>query len=141
VYQLLIVPVTDNTATTSGETHRSWKDNEFTTWLPAAKMSWFRDQYLPKLEDRIKWDSSPHFAPAELFAKAPPAWIGVAELDVLRDEGLAFGDKLSNAGKEVEVQVYKASPHPIMAMDGVLSSGKRLVADAGAALARALGAS
>jgi len=139
VFQLLVVPVTDNTATTAGKTHASWKENEHTTWLPAAKMIWFQDRYVPNVEDRTKWDNSPHFAPPELFAKAPPAWIAVAELDVLRDEGIAFGKKLSEAGKSVETKVYKGSPHPIMAMDGVLSSGKQLVADAASALAQAFG--
>ncbi|KAI0032751.1 alpha/beta hydrolase fold-domain-containing protein [Vararia minispora EC-137] len=139
VFQLLVVPVTDNTATPESMTHQSWKENEFTTWLPAAKMIWFQDQYVPNVEDRTRWDNSPHFAPPELFSNAPPAWIGVTELDVLRDEGIAFGKKLTDAGKAVETKVYKGSPHPIMAMDGKISSGQQLVADAAAALAKAFG--
>ena len=93
---------------------------EHTTWLPAARMMWFRHKYLPNESDWAKWDSSPLLAPNELFGKAPKAWIAVAELDVLRDEGIALGEKLKTAGVEVDYKVYKGSPHPIMAMDGAL---------------------
>ena len=58
------------------------------------------------------------FASHDLFAKAPKAWIGVAERDILRDEGIAFGEKLAKAGVDVETKIYKDAPHPIMAMDG-----------------------
>jgi acetyl esterase/lipase len=74
--------------------------------------------YLPNPGDWAKWDSSPIYAPDETFAKAPNAWIGVGECDILRDEGIFYGDKLKKFGKDVEVAVYKGGPHPIMAMDG-----------------------
>jgi acetyl esterase/lipase len=119
--QLLIVPVTDNTASISGKPHASWLENIQTPWLSPARMMWFRDNYLPNQEDRVKWESSPLFAPRDLVAKTPKAWIGLAELDILRDEGLAYAERLKNAGVEVEVKVYPASPHPIMAMDGTHS--------------------
>ncbi|KAI0322640.1 Alpha/Beta hydrolase protein [Amylostereum chailletii] len=123
VFQMLIVPVADNTASVSGKPYASWAENEHTTWLSAERMMWFRHKYLPDEEDWAKWDSSPLLAP-----------------DDVRDEGIAFGDKLKTAGVDVEVKLYKGSPHPIMAMDGeVLKSGKDLVSDAWAALARALG--
>lgn len=73
---------------------------------------------MPNKEDWAKWDSSPLLAPEEWFAKVPNAWIGVAELDILRDEGLAYAEKLKKAGVHVEVRQYKRAPHPIMAMDG-----------------------
>jgi acetyl esterase/lipase len=81
-------------------------------------MMWFRKNYLPNSEDWKAWEASPLLAPDELFSKAPRAWIAVCELDVLRDEGLAFGEKLKKAGIAVETRVCKAAPHPIMAMDG-----------------------
>ncbi|THH19723.1 hypothetical protein EW146_g1491 [Bondarzewia mesenterica] len=132
VFQLLIVPVTDNTASESGETQPSWAENKHTTWLSPARMIWFKNNYLPKKEDWTKWDASPIFTPDELFQKAPPAWIAVTELDVLRDEGIAYGEKLKKNGVEAEIKLYKGAPHPIMAMDG-----RQLVADAAAALAKA----
>lgn len=118
VFQLLVVPVVDNTASTTDTRYPSWQENVNTIALVPAKMLWFRDNYSPNKEDWTKWDNSPIFAPEESFKKAPPAWIGVAELDILRDEGIAYGGKLKNAGVPVEVKVYKGAPHPIMAMDG-----------------------
>ncbi|KIY52688.1 hypothetical protein FISHEDRAFT_69504 [Fistulina hepatica ATCC 64428] len=137
VFQMLIVPVTDNTADVSGVPHVSWKENIYTPWLSPARMMWFRRNYLPNVEDWAKWDASPLFAPDELVAKTPKAWIAVAELDILRDEGIVYGDKLKKMGVEAEVKVYRGAPHPIMAMDGVLSVGQQLVTDAVEALSSA----
>ena len=73
---------------------------------------------MPNEADWKNWDNSPIYAPDEAFAKAPDAWIGVAERDILRDEGLAYGEKLKTFGKNVEAKIYKGAPHPIMAQDG-----------------------
>ncbi|KAF7346177.1 Abhydrolase-3 domain-containing protein [Mycena sanguinolenta] len=135
VFMLLIVPVTDNTA--SVENH--WAENALTPWLSPARMLWFRDNYLPNKEDHTKWDASPIFAPDALLAKIPKTWIAVCECDILCGEGIAFGDKLRTVGVETEVEVYKGAPHPIMAMDGVLKIGAKMVSDAAAALGKALG--
>jgi acetyl esterase/lipase len=83
-------------------------------------MLWFRNNYLPITEDRVNWDNSPIFAPDDIFSKAPKAWIGLTEMDILRDEGIAYGEKLKQAGVKVEVMVYEKVPHPIMALDGEL---------------------
>ena len=117
-FQLLVVPVTDNTAKVGDERYPSWTENARTVSLVPDKMLWFRNNYSPDPADWTKWDNSPIFAPDESFAKAPPAWIAVAELDILRDEGLAYGDKLKKAGVSSDAKVYKGAPHPIMAMDG-----------------------
>ncbi|KAJ6508935.1 alpha/beta hydrolase fold-domain-containing protein [Mycena sanguinolenta] len=135
VFMLLIVPVTDNTA--SVENH--WAENALTPWLSPARMLWFRDNYLPNKEDHTKWDASPIFAPDALLAKIPKTWIAVCECDILCGEGIAFGEKLRTVGVETEVEIYKGAPHPIMAMDGVLKIGAKMVSDAAAALGQALG--
>lgn len=116
-FQVLVVPVTDNTASVSGP-YASWQENRNTPALTPEKMLWFKNNYSPNPEDWKKWDSSPIFAPEESFKKVPDAWVGVAELDILRDEGLAYAEKIRKAGHNVEVKIYKGSPHPIMAMDG-----------------------
>lgn len=119
LFQLLIVPVIDNTASASDRRYASWRVNANTAWLPAEHMAWFREHYLPHPEDRVKWDSSPIFAPDDLLSKAPRAWIAVAEMDILRDEGIAYGEKLAQAGVEVVVKVYEKAPHPIIVLDGM----------------------
>ena len=113
------MPVTDNTAATSGVPYASWKECATTIPLTPQKMLWFRNNYTPNSADWTKWDNSPIFASDESFKKALPAWIGVAELDILRDEGIAYADKLKEAGVPVDLKVYQGAPHPIMAMDGM----------------------
>ena len=118
MFQLLVVPVTDNTASVA----TSWRDNEQTPWLSPGRMEWFKAFYLPDSRDWTRWDASPIFAPDSLTARLPPAWLGLAELDILCPEGLSYADKLRAAGVPVEVEVYKSAPHPIMAMDGTSPS-------------------
>ncbi len=57
-FQLLIVPVTDNTASASGIPHASWRENKDAPWLTPARMLWFRRQYLPHEQTRARWDAS-----------------------------------------------------------------------------------
>ncbi|KAF8328322.1 Alpha/Beta hydrolase protein [Amanita rubescens] len=140
VLQLLIVPVTDNTSTDlSPSQHASWKTNEHTPWLSPARMLWFQNNYLPDVNRRSEWLASPLLAPDDVIKGAPKkCWVGVTEMDVLRDEGLAFASRLEKAGVDTQVVVYERAPHPIMAMDGVLAIGKKMVKDAGEALKAAL---
>ncbi|PFH48418.1 hypothetical protein AMATHDRAFT_76739 [Amanita thiersii Skay4041] len=147
MFQLLIVPVTDNTSTASGKPspHASWERNVHTPWLSPARMLWFRNNYLPDEATRGEWRASPLLAPEEvvkgmLKAGKSKCWVAVTELDILRDEGVAFSERLRKEGGglvEVEVVEYKKCPHPIMAMDGVLEAGRRMVSDAGRALKKA----
>ncbi|KZT37387.1 hypothetical protein SISSUDRAFT_987811 [Sistotremastrum suecicum HHB10207 ss-3] len=131
VFQLLIVPVTDNTVSISGHPHASWVENQYTPSLSPEKMLWFRRNYLPRPEDWGKWEASPLYAPDDSFRGVPKTWIGVAELDILRDEGIAYGEKLKSYGKEVTIKVYPRAPHPIMANDGdALQVGRQLISDA-----------
>ena len=117
-FQLLVVPVVDNTATPENSRHKSWQENANTPSLSPAKMLWYRQNYTPNEADWTKWDNSPLFGPDEAFKRAPPTWICVAELDILRDEGIAYAEKLQSFGVPTEVKIYKGAPHPIMAMDG-----------------------
>lgn len=75
---------------------------------------------MPKEADRTKWDCSPIFAPDELLAKTPSTWVAVMELDILRDEGLAYAERLRKVGVPVTHKLYKKAPHQILAMDGRL---------------------
>ena len=131
-YQVLVVPVTDNTA--SPQNQLSYKENENTAALPAIKMLWYRRYYLPDPDTWTNPEASPLFYAEANFSKLPPAYIGVAELDVLRSEGEAYAEKLREGGVPVQLKVFKGMPHPFMAMDGVLTQGKKLVAEMTSAL-------
>jgi acetyl esterase/lipase len=80
-------------------------------------MIWFRNNYLPNKEDWTKWDASPIFATSELMCKVPKACIVVTELDILKDEGVEYGEKLRREGVEVKIVEYPGAPHPVMSMD------------------------
>ena len=122
--QLLSVPVTDNTATV--ENNESYRRYERTPALPAPKMYWYRDHYVPNQADRTNPESSPLFYAGD-WSRLPPALVMVGELDVLRTEGEQYAENLQKAGVEVNLQVMKGMPHPFLAMDGTLSEGKRCI--------------
>ena len=121
VTQLLIVPVIDNTATPAD--NKSWKDCEFTAALPAEKMMWFRNHYLPDKKRRLEPEASPLFY-EDGWTEQPKALVVVGEYDVLRTEGELYAEKLRRGGITVNLQVMKGMPHPFLAMDGVLRQGR-----------------
>jgi len=82
-------------------------------------MKWFRNNYLPDAEAAKQWEASPAFSPKELLGKTPKAWIAVAELDILKDEGVQYGEILRQEGVEADVKIYQGAPHPFMAMAGL----------------------
>ncbi|KAJ1311885.1 hypothetical protein OPQ81_010344 [Rhizoctonia solani] len=143
MYQVLIVPVTDNTVQEDGASlfpahHESWVKWKNTTPLIPKEMIWFRNHYLP---DKSKWanvDASPLLQKdARIWARLPDAWVGVAELDILRSEGEAYARKLREAGKNVELVVYPGAPHSIIVFDKAVKIAFQLGEDAGQALFRA----
>ncbi|KAL2872300.1 alpha/beta hydrolase [Aspergillus lucknowensis] len=124
LYQILVVPVTDNTA--SSATSESYRAYEHTPALPAAKMLWYRRHYLPNESDWAQPEASPLLAAggAGTFARLPPALVVVAGLDVLRWEGEEYARRLEGAGVPVEVKVVEGVPHPFIVMDVVLRKGR-----------------
>jgi acetyl esterase/lipase len=121
IVQLLIVPVTDNTATP--ENMKSWKECEFTAALPAEKMMWYRNHYLPDVERRSEPEASPLLY-KDGWMEQPTALVVVGEYDVLRTEGELYAGKLRRAGVAVDLKVMPGMPHPFLAMDGVLKQGR-----------------
>jgi acetyl esterase/lipase len=119
--QILIVPVTDNTATV--ENNKTWKSSEHVPALPAAKMLWYRRHYLPNEEDWAHPEASPLLWTGD-WSKLPKAKIVVGGMDILREEGEQFGKKLTKACVEAKVFVMEGMPHPFLAMDGALQAGR-----------------
>lgn len=126
--QLLVVPVTDNTAFPHNS--QSWNENEFTPQLPSEKMIWYRKLYLPDEKEWTNPEASPLFYLDESFAKVPPCLIAAAECDVLRSEAEKYHEKLEKNGVSLKLIIYKGVPHPVMAMDAVLEKGRQLGNDA-----------
>lgn len=115
--QVLVVPVTDNTATLQTR----WSSQPYAPWLTAPRMTFYRDLYLQEGGLDRDWRASPIFAPKELFAKLPQTWVAIAEQDMLSTEGLAYAEMLKEAGVETEVAVYDGMPHGMMALSGKIS--------------------
>lgn len=88
VGQLLIYPVTDQ-----HQTAQSYTDYADGYGLTTAGMRWFRDHYLPKVEDRSDWRASPLFVPS--LSGVAPAYVVLAGHDVLYSEGLAYAERLT----------------------------------------------
>ncbi|KAG1893907.1 Alpha/Beta hydrolase protein [Suillus fuscotomentosus] len=130
IFQLLIMPVTDNMASTTDERYPSWKECQNTIWLCKGRMMWFRNMYLPDPATLTEPDNSLIFASDALLAKVPPAFVSVCELDILWDEGLVYGEKLKSLGVKIEAKVYPGAPHQILGMDAALKVGKQQADDA-----------
>lgn len=114
IFQVLIVPVIDNTATVK----TIWSSRAKAPWLTPARMLWYRKMYLPDINMASNWDASPNLAPESLLARMPRTWIAVADQDVLAPEALSFADQLGPLGVDVEVAIYGGMTHTILAMNG-----------------------
>jgi acetyl esterase len=73
--------------------------------LTQRGMKWLWDMYLNGPEDRTNPYAVPHAAPS--FADLPPTVMITAEYDVLREDGIAYYEKLKAAGNQV---AYKDCP-------------------------------
>lgn len=105
-FQLLLWPVTD--ADFDTPSYNGYAEGHF---LTRDMMIWFWDNYTTDPEQRQEIYASPLRATIEQLAGLPPALIQVAEFDVLRDEGLAYGRKLDEAGVAVAVVEYQGMIH------------------------------
>jgi acetyl esterase/lipase len=80
-------------------------------FLTRNMMTWFWDNYTADPRARAEITASPLRATPAQLAGLPPTLIQTAELDVLRDEGEAFGRKLDQAGVTVTVTRYNGLIH------------------------------
>ncbi|KZT58171.1 hypothetical protein CALCODRAFT_433048 [Calocera cornea HHB12733] len=125
VYQLLLVPCTDLSPTTTAYPSRT--DYAFAPALPAARMQWFYGLFKAPPEE---WEASPILAPKENFAKIAPQFVAVAGLDFLKDEGIAYHKKTLENGGKSELKVYEGVPHNFGSLDRVTAKGKEFIRDA-----------
>lgn len=86
----------------------------------------YRRNYVPDDRRRTEQDASPLHAPS--LDHTPPAYLIVAECDVLRDESLAYAERLRAAGRMVTVDLVPGVLHGFLSLLGL--------SEAHAALAR-----
>ena len=102
---VMMWPVTD-----ADFERESWAEFGADRFLTAPLMKWMWDLYAPA-EKRGEALASPFRATAEQLKQFPPTLVQVAENDILRDEGEAFGRKLDEAGVEVATIRYDGAIH------------------------------
>lgn len=69
----------------------------------------------------------------------PPAIIHTADFDPLRDEGVAYAERLAVAGVAVDHTLHAGMPHNFHALGAVLPQGRAVLATIGRQIAAALG--
>jgi acetyl esterase/lipase len=103
--QILVYPMLDDRNTAPG-------------LIPSGLLTWSYDNnytgWLTLLGDDMGGDGvSPVAAPARLgdFSRLTPAYIEVGDLDIFRDESIAYAAGLGRAGVPIELHVRPGAPH------------------------------
>ena len=112
--QVLIYPAT-NLAEFNTESHKSFANGFY---LTNRYMKKFRGFYLPISTDRLNPYASPILA--ESLENLPPAFVIIAQFDVLRDEGQAYAKRLQQAGVMASHYRFDGMIHGFLNMDRVL---------------------
>lgn len=117
--QVLIYPSTNIFELNS----KSWSyfANRFN--ISKGDMEKYISVYVPKKEDRKDPYASPLLT--EDFNKLPDTLIITAEIDPLRDEGEAYGEKLKKAGIQAEVTRYNGVIHGFIGMGKITNKADK----------------
>jgi len=105
-FQGLLWPVTDHDF--NDGSYHTYAQRHF---LTRPMMQWFWDAYTKSDAQRNEIYASPLRATIGQLKGLPPALIEVAQFDVLRDEGEAYGRKLDAAGVDAATVRYNGTIH------------------------------
>ena len=111
---LLFYPVTDGAM--SSNSYSRFAEGP---WLTKPAMEWFWNAYEPSGTTRNDPLLSPVNTPMQLLKQFPPTLIITAKNDVLRDEGLAFADKLMEAGATVTGVCIEGTIHDFVMLNAL----------------------
>lgn len=126
--QILLYPITD---------HRSDRDSYAafgggSYLLSHADMDWYWGHYVPDAARRDEAHASPLRA-SDLSA-LPPAIVVIAGCDPLRDEGVAYAERLRAAGVDVDLRVHDDMIHGFFTMVGLLGTADAAARSVGATI-------
>jgi acetyl esterase len=126
--QVLLYPITD---------HRFDRDSYAAFGgggylLSRADMEWYWTHHAPEVARRDEPYASPLRAPD--LAGLPPAIVVVAGCDPLRDEGVAYAERLQGAGVEVDLRIHDDMIHGFFTMVGLLGAADTAARSVGAAI-------
>ena len=112
--QILMWPIVD--ADFDTESYKQFGRDRF---LTTPLMQWMYDMYIADRGKRMDIHASPLRASLEQLKGLPPALIQVAENDILRDGGEAYGRKLDEAGVDVSTIRYDGMIHDFGLLNGL----------------------
>ena len=117
----------------------SWKSYGAQRFLTAPLMKWMWDNYIP-VEKRNEIYACPLLATPADMKGLPPTLIMVAENDILRDEGEAYGRKLDDAGITETTIRFNGMIHDFGLLNGLadIPQTKELFMEASATLKKYL---
>lgn len=130
-FQLLVYPVTDHRFDTT-----SYVENADGYYVTRSAMQWYWSHYLGPEGDGDHHYVSPLRSPD--LSGLPPALIITAEFDPLRDEGLAYADRLESAGVDTTASNYPGMFHGFFTLGTTLEEARRANSEAFGALVAAL---
>jgi len=130
-WQLLIYPATD-----MRRGHPSHTTNGSGYLLTTETISYYHDNYVADPGHDLDWRASPLLC--EDLSRLPPALVLTAGFDPLRDEGLAYADRLVAAGNRATYVCFERQIHGFITMGKVIDEAHAAVRLCGAELARAL---
>ena len=119
-FQLLIYPATDQRR--CAPSHQS---NGAGYLLTRDTISYFHDHYISDPEHDLDWRASP-LLHADL-SRLPPALVLTAGYDPLRDEGLQYAQKLTEAGNRATLVCFERQIHGFITMGKVLDEANTAV--------------
>lgn len=97
---------------------------EFT--LGAEEMDWFWDNYLSSEQDR----DNPLAMPANAdLTDLPPAFMAIAECDILADANYRMAEKFSEYGVTTQVETYKNATHSFLEAMSVSKIADQAISD------------
>lgn len=115
---VLFCPVTDTHKKLAS--YDTFKDGPF---LPADTMDWMIDAFLPERKDRETALASPlSFLSSDTLSKFPPTTVFLSAVDPLRDEGMAFGQRLQEAGVDAAVIRAEGEMHAFVLLTAIRDS-------------------
>jgi acetyl esterase len=128
--QVLVYPATD--LTRSLPSHRTFAEGYF---LTRRSTTYYLDHYIDEA-DRRHPDASPLFAPD--LGGAARALVYTAGFDPLRDEGLAYADRLKEASVWTRYQELPGLLHGFANMTGLIDAARYAMSEVFADIAREL---
>jgi acetyl esterase len=130
-YQLLIYP-----ATVQRRVTRSGAVNGQGLLLTVDSMRYFHDHYIDDDRHDHDWRAAPLLC--DDLGRLPPALVLTAGFDPLRDEGIEYAHRLTQAGNRATLISFERQIHGFITMGTVIDEAEEAVAMCAAALKRAL---